>query len=483
MQHSDLPSAVLPLRLPIRFNPYVLAGGSRVGVQIVSLLTMMTAVARLDPATFGAFSMGWLVTVIGNTLLYAGLYQYLLRSRELDVDQHVVFWAMLLEGAAISLGMLLAGWLTWHVGNRAVATSLLALAPLTLLSAASAWCDALLTRQQRTAAVGVIYLLAELAGTLALIAGLSAGLRLGALLGGRLACGVAALLGLASAAGVWPRLRWSAASARAAFQEAAPLQGGTLVRTLAIYAADYLLAFFLNPAASASYRAASRVAVAGADIFLQPLRPMTWEALARHERADEHAAMASVYLEQLRFLTFFAAPVLAGVALFSERLFGTFAAAGWATAAPVLVLLALARVPSMFDFFLDPVLVCTGRTGLQFRLRSVQTALVLSGVALTAGYGPVAVASWQLFCSVSVAVLAIGLVGRLLHLRLRPVLGAVGPALASTLVCCGGGELVFRILPLDGPLRLLASIAAMAGCLLLCCLFARQRGLLRLPRY
>jgi hypothetical protein len=35
----------------------------------------------------------------------------------------------------------------------------------------------------------------------------------------------------------------------------------------------------------------------------------------------------------------------------------------------VLLVLALARVPSMFDFFLDPVPVCTGRSVLQVRLR------------------------------------------------------------------------------------------------------------------
>jgi O-antigen/teichoic acid export membrane protein len=466
-----------------RINSYALAGGSRIGVQIVGLLTMMAAVARLDPNTFGAFSLGWLVTVIGNTILYAGLYQYLLRSRDVEADKHSVFGILLLEGVACSLCMAIAGGAAYAAGSHAVATSLIALAPLTLLSAGSAWCDAMLTRRRRTGTVALIYLMAEVLGSVVLLAALVSGLSLWALLSWRVASTTAALIGLAWATDGLPSLRWSAPAARAALDEGLPLQGGTLLRTLAIYAADYLLAFFLNPAAAGAYRAASRVSVAGLDVFLQPLRPTTWETMARHEREENLASMASSYLEQLRFVTFFAVPVLACTALFSGRLFSTFAAAGWASAAPVLTLLALARVLSIFDFFLDPVLVCTGRSRLQFRLRTLQTCLVLLGVALTARYGPIAVAGWQLLASASIATVATLWIARILPLRPSQVLSAVVPALGVTVLCCTSGETAFRALPLAEPLRLIVSIAAMAGGLLAFSLVMVQRRVLRLPAH
>jgi O-antigen/teichoic acid export membrane protein len=483
LRNAPSRNAMSVLGFSLRLNPYALAGASRIGVQVVALLTMMSAVAKLEPATFGAFSMGWLLTVIGNTFLYSGLYQYLLRSRALDVDRDVVFWLLLAEGGAISIAMALAGAAARFVGDPGVAISLFTLAPLTLLGAASAWCDALLTRQQRTAAVGVICLLAEVAGALVLIAALAAGLSLWALLAWRIASSSVGLMGLASLVEKGPRWRWSRAAGRAALREGLPLQGGTLVRTLAIYAADYLLAFFLSPAASAAYRAASRVSVAGSDVFLQPLRPMTWEAMARHEREARRPEMARVYLEQLRFVAFFASPVLAGVALFSSRLFAAFAAAGWASAGPVLVLLALARIPSLFDFFLDPVLVCTGRSGLAFRLRTLQTVLVLAGVTATARFGPAAVALWQLSCSGVLALLATVLIIRILQVRPRRVLGAVLPASAVTLSCCAAGEAVYRALPFEGAWPLILSIAAMASVLLAMAGVLHRRGRLGLPRF
>jgi O-antigen/teichoic acid export membrane protein len=471
------------LRRRVPLNPYALAGASRVGVQVVALLTMMSAVAKLDPATFGAFSLGWLVTVIGNTVLYTGLHQHLLRSVNLDVDREAVFWLLLVEGAAISLLMLAAGLVVRAVGDPAVATSLLTLAPLTLFSAGSAWCDSLLTRQQRTATIGLIYLVAEIAGALALMTALASGMRLWALLSWRLASTSTALLGLALVMDCRPHWGCSVPALRKAWKQALPLQGGTFVRTLAAYAADYLLAFFMNPAAAGAYRAASRVSVAGSDVFLQPLRPMTWEAMARHEREQSQRAMANAYLAQLRFVAFFATPVLACVALFSARLFATFASADWASAGPVLLLLALARVASMFDFFLDPILVCTNRSAYQFRLRTAQTVLLLLGVALTARHGPIAVALWQLICSAAVAVMATALIRRLLQVPMREVFYAALPAVAVTLLCSASGELTFHALAFSGAPQLIISITAMAGCLLVCFLLLHQRGLVRLPRY
>ena len=462
-------------------NAYTIAGVSRAGVQATTLLTMMVAIAALDTTTFGAFSVAWVAAVMGNTLVYSGLYEYLLRTRDVEAEKHAVFWLMAAEGVLFGSLMLLAGVVAYAAGNAPLGLSFSVLAAVSFLVAPMAWCDALLTRAGRAATVGVVVFVAELCGALALAAGLALGFKLAALLAWRVVSTCVAFGGLFVLGNTVPRPRWSTDIARSALAAALPLQGGTLVRTISTYAADFLLAWHLSPAAAGSYRAASRVSVTGSDVFLQPLRPMTWASLARHEREANQLAMRTVYLDQLRMLTFFTWPVLLCVALFSTRLFATLAKADWISAAPVLVVLALSRLPAVLDYFFDPILVCTGKTGTQFRMRTAFTVVLLIGILISAIYGPMAVAWWQLVFALLTSVIATSFIARAISVTWHQVISATAPAVVVAVLCAVTGELVFRVTQVQPTLRLIISVAAMGACLLGCFVLLQRRAGIRLP--
>jgi O-antigen/teichoic acid export membrane protein len=340
----------------------------------------------------------------------------------------------------------------------------------------------LLTRQGHAATVGVGFFVAELLGAIALSSTLQLGWGMSALVAWRLGTTALSLVCIGLFTGGLPRLRLSRRVAADAFRTALPIQGGTLVGSLSSYAADLLLAWHFNPATSASYRASARVCVAGGDVFLQPLRPMTWAAMARRERDDDRAGIAKVYLDQLRMISFFAWPTLFCVAVFSDRLFSAVSQRDWSASGPILFLLALARIPSVFNFFLGPVLVCYGRAATLLRLQTVLTCIMLTAIAAMSLFGPLAVAACELVLALCAAVYAALFICRVAHIDAREVVRATAPAVLVACLCAGVGELAFRALALAEPLRLALSVGAMGACLLACFAALRNRLSIHLPK-
>jgi O-antigen/teichoic acid export membrane protein len=465
-----------------RISPYVILALSRSGTQATTFVAMLVAIRSLKADAFGAFSVAWTATVIASAVVYAGFVQYLLRARDVDAAKHTTFWLLTAEGAAFSAAMVFAGLGIRMVGNPAVATSLLVLAPVPLLTSACAWADALLTRDRRAAAVSVAQLLAEVSGAAALLGGIALGWTLAALLAWRTTSTVAAFIALMLLSRQRPKIEWSQAICRESIQTAMPLQGSMLVLSASGYAAEFLLAGHLNTAVSGAYRAASRIAITATTVFLAPMGPLTWTAMAEHERAGHVADMRHTYSQHLKLLSFFAWPTLICLARSSERLFSVLAREDWSGAAPVLTLIALARMADVLTFFMEPVLVCTGRPGLQFRLRTLTVIVFLIGVAITSPRGGVAVSQWQLVYNALYAALAVEVVCRSLDMPRRVVLRATGPALATAALCAIAGELAYRASALSAVLRLSMSIAAMAACMGLCFLVLTRLGALRLPK-
>jgi O-antigen/teichoic acid export membrane protein len=469
------------LKPPRWRSPYTVAAVCRAGVQASSLVGMLFAVAALEPATFGPFSVAWVTAVIANTLVYSGFYEYLLRVQDIDDSKHSVFWMLFAQGTMSACVMIGCGLLAGAHGSADAQRCFFMLAPVPLMTACTAWCDGLLTRQGHAATVGVGFFVAELLGAFALNGALQLGWGMSALIAWRLGTTSLSLVCIGLFTSGLPRPRLSRSIVQDAFRTALPLQGGTLVGSLSSYAADLLLAWHFSPATSASYRASARVCVAGGDVFLQPLRPMTWAAMARRERNDDRPGIAQVYLEQLRMISFFAWPTLFCVAVFSARLFAGLSRGDWSESGPILFLLALARIPSIFNFFLGPVLVCFGRAATLLRVQTVLTCICLTAIAAMSLFGPLAVAACELFLALCAAAYAIVFICRVTQLNPLDVVRATVPSVLVACLCALVGELAFRALTLAEPLRLIVSIGAMGGCLLGCFALLRRRLSLHLP--
>lgn len=463
-------------------NPFVVAAISRAGVQAVTLLAMLLAVSSLDAATFGAFSIAWVTAVVANGVMYSGLYEHLLRVRDVDDAKHSVFWLLAAQSTAWMLIMLTVGLLASGPQKDALRFSFFVLAAVPLLAAPMAWCDALLVRKGRVATVGLVLLIAEGAGFATLVLGLRMGWRLEALVAWRVVATVTAFLALALFSAERPRPRLQRAAVRDALATAWPLQGSAVVRMLSTYAGDFLLAWYLSPAAAGAYRAASRVTVAATDVFSQPLRPISWAVIARNEREEDPAAMRQTLLAHLRMLSFITWPLLFFLMVFSERIQRAFTGPDWTGLASLIVLMALARMPAAFDFFLEPVLACTGRSKLIFKVRTGFTSVLLLGIVLSAPYGPAAVAGWQALLALLSAVTAMLLIRRALSLPVWQLLKTTWPAVLMAVISAGAGEVVFHSLWLSERSRLIASGMTLVACLLAGFAVFSWRKMIHLPR-
>jgi O-antigen/teichoic acid export membrane protein len=465
-----------------RISPYVVTAVCRAGTQVTTFGAMLVAIRSLKAEAFGAFSVAWSTTVIGNALIYSGFFQYLLRVRDIDAAKHTVFWLLVAEGALVSVVMVLAGTTIQFFGDTTIAMCFVALAPVPTLTAVAAWGDALLTRTRRAASVSAAHLFAELAGASALFVGITLGWKVGALLAWRTTGTLAAFAAVMALTWTRPRAIFSASIRKEAIEAALPLKGSALTQTASGYTADFLLAGYLNAAASGAYRVASRIAVTGSGVFLEPLGPLTWAAMAEHERAENLAGMRRTYFEQLRLVTFFAWPTLFCLALSSRRIFSVVAREDWSNAAPVLTVLALSRIPDSLIFFLDPVLVCTGRSGSQFRMRTIGTIVFVIGVAVSAFRGAIAVAQWQLVYGIMLGMIATEVVCRLLSIERMAVLRATAAGLTTSALCVVAGDLAYRMFELPDAWRLSLSISAMALCMSVSFLLLYGRGMLLLPK-
>jgi len=465
-----------------QLNPYAVASVSRAGMQAFSLLAMVLAVASVDLTTFGAFSVAWVTTVIANCLVYSGFYEFLIRTSRIEDDQDTLFWLLLAEGGLLCLLMLGIGVAVGESTEGMLRRMFFALAPIPLLAGAIAWWDARLVRGARVVAVGLVLFGAEACSFVVLLTALYQYHAQLALVAWRWSATLVTLAGLAGLSHAWPRLRFSAESARRAMTAAWPLQGTTLTRALSNYAADFLLAGYLSPAAAGAYRAASRIAVTSTDVFYQALRPINWSVFGRHERASDAAGMAGAYLSHLRFLTFVAWPILVCLALFGERILLAFGKPDLAVAGSVLSLLAIAQLFGTFTFFLDPVLVCTGRGQLQFHVRFGFTLVLLAGLLVVARFGPVVVAAWQIVASALLEITAAWLICSSLKLRMADVAMPLLHGVFMAALCAALAMSTFYSLDLPEKLRLVsAALTALLGLLAGLHIFIRHR-ILTLPR-
>ena len=472
-------SSVLPLR---HLNPFVVASASRAGVQVFSLLGMMLALASVDLETFGAFSVAWVTTVIATRLLYSGFYQFLIRTKRMEDDQDTVFWLLLGQGAMLCLLMLGVGGAVGDSSAGLLREIFWVLAPIPLLNAVMAWWDARLVRDARVVAVGLALLGAEASGFVVLSVALYQHHAQEALVAWRWSGTLMMLVGLAGLSRAVPRVRFSMQCARRALAAAWPLQGTAFMHALSNYAADFLLAAYLSPAAAGAYRAASRIAVTGTDVFHQAMQPINWSVFGRHERLSDAKGMTAAYLSHLRFLAFVAWPILVCLALFSERIILAFAKPDLVVAGSVLALLAVAQMFNTLTLFLDPVMVCTNRGRVQFFVRLGFTFVLLAGVLVVARHGPVAVAAWQMVSNGLLSITALWLIRSALELRGREILMALLHGLLMSALCAGLAELAFRNLHLPDRLQVVAAaLTALMALLAGVHLMTRHR-ILTLPR-
>jgi O-antigen/teichoic acid export membrane protein len=463
-------------------SPYISISSFKIGVQVVSFLSMLLGIRELPPSIFGAFSAAWAIVTVCGAVLYNGFYQYVLRVPDIAAVAGTTLSMLVLEGAGLSAMLLVLSQLPQFGGAPLISYSLLSLLPIPLLMSFSSWNEALLVRRQKLRILSAIQFCCEVLGSLALIIGTRMGLELWALLLWRLTPAVCSAIALPFANRIFPGLRIDRAHARDALSTALPLQGTALLGAAAQYAGDIFLMGHLNTATSGAYRVANRISSTAGTMFIDPMRPITWAALAEAGREGNLPKMRRDFEEQLRLVALLAWPALLTIAVFNERLLAAFTRYDWSAAAPLLTLLAIARAPEVIASFAEPALICTGRVAASATYRTATIIVGVAGIALISPHGATAIAKWQCCYGLAVGAVYSEVAVRALgasRLRLARVLA---PAVLTAACCVGAGELCYRLVPVSPFLRLIASMAATGVVAITSFGILYSRGLVSLPK-
>lgn len=458
-------------------EPYVIGVVSRVLGQVIAFVAVAVASRYLVLEVFGIYALAWAGAVIGNTFVFTGLYQALLRSKDFEQDRDTLFWLNGAVGAASAIAIALFGLVVGGAGT-AQGAALLALAPIPILIVPTAWWEAQLVRAKRVRAASLYVLVAEACGLLTTIVMLRQGFGIAALIVPRY---VSTAVGLVLTGGLvhrLPRLRFRRSTTAQAAKTAIPLWGTTSVHLFQNYGTDIILGVFAQAAMVGAYRGGARIAITASDLVMQPLSVLTWSRFTRLEKEDGGTQTLRVaWIENMAIAAAILWPLSATVALLAEPLVVTVLDETWLPAAGVVVILTVSRSILFFAGLLEPTLMTAGHGRTQFFIRLIGAGSLLLLLVTFASYGAEA-ASWAHFASsVLVAIVGLHAMVRVLNLSLSDFVRTFLPgfALASVTAAIILGTAVPRQV-LGEVSGLVLSLAAVAlGWTVLMLFFFRKR--------
>ncbi len=413
-------------------EPYVVGVTSRILGQVISFVSVAVASRYLELDIFGTYALAWAGAVIGNTFVFTGFYQALLRTKNFERDRDTIYWLNTGVGAASALTIALFGLVAGGLAT-AQGTALLAIAPIPLLITPSAWWEAQLVREKRVRAASLYVLVAEAVALVVAVVMLQMGYQIAALIVPRY---VSIIVGLGLTGGLvrrLPRLGLRRDTARESARTAVPLWGTSIVHNFQMYGTDIILGAFANPAMVGAYRGGARISITASDLVLQPLGILTWSRFTRIEKDEDGiGALRRAWIENMALAAAILWPLSATVALLAEPLVVTVLDETWLPAAGVVVILTVSHAIQFFAGLLEPTMMTTGHARTQFYIRLFGAGSLLLLLMIFARHGAEP-ASWaHLASSVLIAIVGLWAMVRVLHLTLVDFLRTFMPGLVLT---------------------------------------------------
>jgi len=440
-------------------EPYVVGVASRILGQVISFIAVAIASRYLELEIFGTYALAWAGAVIGNTFVFTGFYQALLRTRDFDRDRDTIFWLNTGVGALSSITIALFGLLAGGIGT-AQGAALIAIAPIPFLITPAAWWEAQLVREKRVRSASLYVLAAEACALVVTIVMLRQGYGIAALIAPRY---VSVVVGMVLTGGLvrrLPKLGLRRDTTAEAAKTAVPLWGTSIVHNFQNYGTDIILGAFAPAAMVGAYRGGARIAITASDLVLQPLGILTWSRFTRIEKEEDGIdALRTAWIENMAIAAAILWPLSATVALLAEPLVVTVLDETWLPAAGVVVILTISRAILFLAGLLEPTLMTTGhgRTQFYIRLLGAGSLLLLLIVFARLGAEP---ASWaHLASSVLVAIVGLHAMTKVLTLSLADFLRTFTPSLVLTAATTA------VILTTATPLAALGAVTGLVLCL------------------
>lgn len=367
----------------------------RASNQISAIVLTLIATRFLQPTDFGTFALASAFITLARTMLYMGAFEYQVKAKTAEecaseclaitVGVSLV-WVVLLVAIGLASPLIFSSAVTGML--------LLVLAPTPLVSSLASWQESLLLRERRLNDYYLVTALIEYASV-----GLAAMLLFWGFGVWSLAIQIYARAVFLSFAYAFmvnrPKLHLpNRERTREVFRWSIPRYASSSLSFASNYGADIMLGIFLGPAATGVYRASNRIATAVSDIFVQPANLLSVTILSRNRA--ESAEPDGQWLKIFSVFALIGFPALGGLAILADKLVPVVLGNGWDAAAPVLMVICVAKMIGLLNSPASTNLVVQDRQGMLLRLQMVMVMLSIAATIVSAPFGSVAVASSQL---------------------------------------------------------------------------------------
>lgn len=404
------------------------------GQQLISFALFLFIARHVTPADLGIIALALIFVDILGYVSRWGQVETLQRQPELtDKTASTALWMLsvggLLVTSAIAAG---SGPLAGIFGQPALATVLLALAPICALQALNAVPEAIFRRRFDYKSLAMRHWLATLIGGL-----------VGAYLAFR-GQGVYALVAqrvvtaLVQTFATWAFLRWrpvfafDAAEARSLARTGAEIMLSGLSGTLNIRISDAIAGGLLGAAALGLMRLAFRFFEVLSQLSATPVSSVALTTLSRLQH--DHAALSRAYLRLTQLMALTSLPAFFGLAAIADVLIPWLLGERWAGSVPIIQLLGFLMLAGTVNFFFAPMMYAIDRSQIVLRQSIAQVIATIVLVYVGARFGIVGVMAAYIARALLVALVNVVVMHRVVGLSALALAMALFPPAAACLV-------------------------------------------------
>lgn len=417
----------------------------RVFSQVSQFVIFVVAARVLGPAEFGVFALVSACAILLLRAAEVGWSPFIMSWRgDSTVPRQVLFLAVL-SGVVFAAIGLLASVITGYFGAGAETIRLMDLLSLwVFIATVSSAQKGILIWQSRLKSSAICEISGEAVGLAVAVTALYAGYGVLSLAFGRLAFQSTHLVLSFLITRMSPLPGLKGEVLRELWVFSLQLFASRMLIHIRLYVATFIIGGYLGPAAVGYYRAADRLVSAVAEIIAVPGQLLAWTQF-RKARDDGDASgqldrINSKLRLLLKILTAVGAPIFIWLIFMSDELIHGLLNPEWLPAVPLVAILALSRLLSLFGIVTEPLMSIVGQarqlpifSGIVF---AVSTLLTLFSIQ----FGLYAVAWAQLGIAALVLLATMWLLRRFVHTPwgevFKELRGIVLPLI------CGGATLV-----------------------------------------
>lgn len=404
---------------------------TRISVQLLGLLVLSRL---LTPADFGLVAIVFAITNFALLLRDMGMASAIIQRDTLDEETVLTaHWTNCFIGLGLAVVLLGFSFFADDVFKAPGLTPLVQLSALSFpFLSATAVHQALLERASKFSTVARIEIVALLTGFTVAVVSAYLGAGPYSLVLQTLTVAVLSAIQFWIASDMKVRWSWSADHAKDLWGYSGSLFGFNLVNYFSRNADTMIIGRVLGPAALGPYSLAYRV-------MLFPLQNLTFVAtralfpmMSRHQNSPQE--LGAMHLRLLSVISFFTAPMMAGLFVLREPFVDVALGDSWGMVAALIMWLApIGFIQSLVSAG-GVVFQALGRTDLLLRLGIFSSILHVTGFFAGVQWGLLGLAAAYFIVTLINAVMSLGVLLHLMQQTVPRLLGAILPSIAKALI-------------------------------------------------